>query len=405
MLVCGRRSRLLVSLALPLLGWSSAAVAVEAQAAQQPAQVSVRVVGATPAFSPLLPPTLLTTTTAPVVKDGGNCSGTSAAGALEIATKGNWEGHWNSGFSDYEVISIEGQAYPFEPGSSKNYYWSLWLDGKETSTGICGTQLTTGDEVLFLPGCFGAECPPAPAVLVIEAPPIAEVGAPVTVRVVSHPGSGGEPQALPGAMISGGGIIGTADSSGRTTVTFSHAGSYVLRGEDAAKGPPSVPAEALICVHAGNDGNCGTAVATGPGFGSGAGGEGVSKGTSIYSGPYAVVAKATSVINGHLYRRGRAPRVLAGTVTAHTAVSSVSLELRRRFRGHCSDYDGVIEQFVAARCGRGRFFKVSTSSSFSYLLPAALAPGRYVLDIEATDVAGNRTSLARGTSRIVFYVR
>jgi hypothetical protein len=97
--------------------------------------------------------------------------------------------------------------------------------------------------------------------------------------------------------------------------------------------------------------------------------------------------------------------VLAGTVTAHTAVSSVSLELRRRFRGHCSAYDGVIEQFVAARCGRGRFFKVSTSSSFSYLLPAALAPGRYVLDIEATDVAGNRTSLARGTSRIVFYVR
>ena len=35
----------------------------------------------------------------------------------------------------------------------------------------------------------------------------------------------------------------------------------------------------------------------------------------------------------------------------------------------------------------------------------ALAPGRYVLDIEATDVAGNHTSLARGTSRIVFYVR
>src|SRR5262245_51367680 len=93
MLVCRRRSRLLVGLAaLLFLGWSSAAVAVEAQAAQQPAQVSVRVVGPAPAFSPLLPLTLLTTTTAPVVKDGGNCSGTSAAGALEIATKGNWEG-------------------------------------------------------------------------------------------------------------------------------------------------------------------------------------------------------------------------------------------------------------------------------------------------------------------------
>ena len=52
-----------------------------------------------------------------------------------------------------------------------------------------------------------------------------------------------------------------------------------------------------------------------------------------------------------------------------------------------------------------RSFKVSTAPSFSYLLPSTLAPGRYVLDIQATDVAGNRTTLARGTSRIVFYVR
>ena len=42
---------------------------------------------------------------------------------------------------------------------------------------------------------------------------------------------------------------------------------------------------------------------------------------------------------------------------------------------------------------------------FRSLLPGGLAPGRYVLDIQATDAAGNHTSLARGTSRIVFYVR
>jgi hypothetical protein len=34
-----------------------------------------------------------------------------------------------------------------------------------------------------------------------------------------------------------------------------------------------------------------------------------------------------------------------------------------------------------------------------------LGSGEYVLDIDATDVAGNRTALARGTSRIRFYVR
>jgi hypothetical protein len=38
-------------------------------------------------------------------------------------------------------------------------------------------------------------------------------------------------------------------------------------------------------------------------------------------------------------------------------------------------------------------------------MPFALGRGEYVLDIEATDAAGNHTTLARGTSRIRFYVR
>ena len=124
-----------------------------------------------------------------------------------------------------------------------------------------------------------------------------------------------------------------------------------------------------------------------------------------YTGPYAVVARATGPIDGHVYSRRHAPRVLAGSVLAHTGLTSVSIELRRSYRGRCQAYDGIRELFVSARCGRGSFFKVSTEPSFSYLLPSALPRGRYVLDIEATDVAGNRSRLARGTSRIVFYVR
>jgi len=97
--------------------------------------------------------------------------------------------------------------------------------------------------------------------------------------------------------------------------------------------------------------------------------------------------------------------VLAGTIRAHSAVSSVSLKLRRRYRGRCYAYDGIRERFLRSRCGQGSFFEASSDGVFSYLLPSALAPGRYVLDIRATDVAGNRTTLARGTSRLVFYVR
>jgi len=127
--------------------------------------------------------------------------------------------------------------------------------------------------------------------------------------------------------------------------------------------------------------------------------------SSSYKGPYAVVAKLAGLIDGHTYPRGRAPRVLSGKVLAHTGVASVSLRLRRSYRGHCYAYNGASGRFGPARCGAGGFFKVGTQASFSYLLPEALAPGRYVLDVQATDAAGNRTTLARGTSRIVFYVR
>jgi hypothetical protein len=44
-------------------------------------------------------------------------------------------------------------------------------------------------------------------------------------------------------------------------------------------------------------------------------------------------------------------------------------------------------------------------SQVSYLLPHRLGRGRYVLDVIATDGAGNREALARGTSRVVFFVR
>jgi hypothetical protein len=125
----------------------------------------------------------------------------------------------------------------------------------------------------------------------------------------------------------------------------------------------------------------------------------------LYKGPFAVVAKTTGIVEGQVYGPHKGPRVLAGTVLAHGSVTSVTLELRRSHRGRCSSYDGTTGRFVAARCGVGRSFPVASSAAFSYLLPAALGAGRYVLDIHAVDSAGNTTALARGTTRIVFYVR
>ena len=95
------------------------------------------------------------------------------------------------------------------------------------------------------------------------------------------------------------------------------------------------------------------------------------------------------------YARGGAPRVLAwDDQLAHTAVTSVSLELRRSHHGHCSTYDAVRGRArPRARCGTGRSFQVASGASFSYLLPFALPAGRYVLDIFAADGAGNTTAL------------
>ena len=62
-----------------------------------------------------------------------------------------------------------------------------------------------------------------------------------------------------------------------------------------------------------------------------------------------------------------------------------------------------------SRCGaaRGRWFTVGDRAQWSYLLPARLGRGRYVLDIEVTDRAGNADDArcSAGRNRVVFFVR
>ena len=360
-----------------------------------PAPVTVRVEGVN---ATLVPPTEATTTTAQVIKDGNSahaCAGTSAAGALELATSGSWNGTWFEGF-DYSVETIVGETHLFEPTAPANFFWAFWLNNEPSSLGICTVELNPGDSILFFPECFSevGACPPAPNPLGITAPGIAEAGSPITVTVTSYANASGAPTPADGATVTAGNVSATTDPSGHATLTPAGTGNVVLR----VTAPGSVRTEATVCVHSGNDGTCGT---KGP---SGSGGSGPAS-SPPYTGPYAVVAKAAGVSDNHVYSRKDAPKVLSGTVLAHTAVASVSLELRRSYRGRCYAFDGVSTRFVRARCGQGSFFKVSNNGVFSYLLPSALAPGRYVLDIEATDAAGNHTTLARGSSRIVFYVR
>jgi hypothetical protein len=392
------RSTLVVGALLCLLVPSSAV------AAGTPAAVSVRVEGLT---ETKLPPTPVTTTATNVVKDGNAadfCTGTSAIGALQLATAGNWSGPWEAKFNQYSIYTIAGETHEFEESSPNNYYWSFWLDNKEATIGACETELQPGDQVLFFPSCYGASCPtPAPTPLAIEAPPTANVGESVTVTVKQYNFEGIASPAA-GATVVGGATSAVTDSQGHATLKFAGNATDTLRVSGASEGPPAIRTETTICVHTGNDGTCGTTVGTTTNQGPGVGKKALP--LLPYTGPYAIVAKGTGLKDGHVYSRRRAPRVLTGSLVAHSAVTSISIKLRRMWHGRCWAYSGKLERFVKEHCRHGSFFNIATTgSSFSYLLPSKLPPGRYVYDIRATDSVGNHTALDRGTSRIVFYVK
>jgi hypothetical protein len=399
MLVSRRISLALVAVCLSLSVLAASALATE------PASVTVRVEGFNGVT--LLPQTRVTTTATPVPVEGGTCSGTSAGGALYDATHGEWKAKLEP--EGVAIVGIEGvDLPPFGPGDYA--YWAIWVNGAFATHGACEEELRANAEVVFVGQCFalGLECKSSPSApdhfLTVTAPTPADagVGEPVSVKVGSLGTASGAPEALPaGVTVLGGPEPASPTPQGVATLKFTAAGTYTLQ----ARAPDAVASDPFtVCVHNGLDGTCGTTSPSGSSSGS-SGSGGVSGFSSAsYTGPYAVVARATGLIDGHVYARRHAPRVLTGRVLAHTGLTSVSIELRRSYHGRCHAYDGIRERFVSARCGRGHFFKVSTEPSFSYLLPSALLPGRYVLDIEATDAAGNRSRLARGTSRIVFYV-
>jgi hypothetical protein len=376
-----RASRAIISLAGVLV--ASAAVVATAFAGPT---VTVRVEGES---STLLPATTVTLGTPDLLN---NCPADSVAAAINLATGGNWD---HKPF----IETILGETHAFAHSDT----WAEWVNYK-WGGGICNDILHEGDEVLML---ADLEPPPAyaPSVLplvVSEVPAVVQAGTPFSVKLSvvrlpsgEVPPGSGTLEPVEGVTVSAGEAHATTGPGGIATLTLASVGAASLRATRAGDAPSRTLA---ICVHNGNDGNCGTtapSAAPAP----------VVAAAIPYVGPFALVAHVSDVIDGHHYSRAGAPRILAGTILAHSGVTSISLKLRREYRGRCSAYDGARERFLRKPCGHGAFFGVASSASFSYLLPAALAPGRYVLDVAATDTAGNRTALARGSSRIVFYVR
>lgn len=343
-------------------------------AAAGPAPVKFRVEGPS---GTLVPETSLTTNTTPVKKDGTNaCSGTSATGALEQGTAGDWTAGPYSQSYGYFVNSIRKVA----PGNS-NDYWTLWVNDKSSQTGICDTELQAQDRVLFFicksdPVTFNCSNTP----LGVQAPATARTGSPFSVKVVQFDGNGGSTPVV-GATVSGGSASAVTGPDGRATVQLDSDGTTALL---ATKPGATRSAPAAVCASAGNDGTCGTADTTPPRM------------------------RIGGIKEGQAFAAGHGPRTLRGSVGIDSSgLRDVALRISRRVGGRCYTYSSRKERFVRRSCRapRASFFSITDRKDWSYLLPTRLPAGRYVFDAVATDKNGNRSHLKLGVSRVVFRVR
>lgn len=349
-----------------------------------PSNVTVRVEGAS---STLVEEGGLATTTTPVNKRGqGECTGTSAAGALERATNGDWDGTYYGADAGYGVERIFSETYTF---NARGDYWAFWVNGRAASQGVCKVELQEGDSVLFfVDQCFDAQ-PPDYACkndpvrpLELTAPPSAQTGAPVTLSVATLDGNGGSSPTA-GARITGGGVDATTGTDGKATVTFSQAGQVALK---ATKSGSVRSAAEKVAVSA-------------PG-------QPVAPAAPVARDTAAPVGRVRGIRNGQRFKRKRAPRTLRGSVLPDpSGLQAVKLSLTRSSRGRCQLYSPTRERFRPSRCGRRVNFSIGDRQDWSYLLPERLRAGRYVLDVIAIDKVGNRDRPVRGRNRVVFFVR
>lgn len=283
--------------------------------------------------------------------------------------------------------SIGGESVAFDAGSGA--FLAEFKNGVSSNFGGCGDPITSGDEVLYGYGAFDA------AALKLTGPATVAPGAAVPVKVTD----GGTAAPIAGAA------VGTATTAADGTATV---GPFTARGPQPAlkatksgairsnalvvcvtdgtdgfcgSGVPAPPA--TPCVHSGNDGRCGTPDQT-PALG-----------------------QIKGVREQQKFAKGKGPRTLTGTAGAD--VKDVRIRLTKSVGPRGFGYDAKAERFARlARYGAngGKYFSVGDKATWSYLLPAKLDKGRYVLDVRVTDKAGNVDGrLDRGRSRIVFFVR
>jgi hypothetical protein len=374
-------------------GLALAATASPASAAN----VSIEVEGLNVAVAPTI-----VDTPATVSKNGQGCSGgDNILGALDALTKGDWDG------SIYGATRILSEDHPFVPQTPG---WVFVINGKASAAYGCGATLKDGDKLLWYASggtpnhrsTHGGYDDP----VLLDAPATTIPGQPFTVTATDTTTSfdaddmpsGTAFTRSAGATVTGGTSPVDTGGDGTAPVTVS-GGPYALV---VTKGNRA-PARITGCATNGSDGFCGTTAGT-----QAPAGTPRCPGVTGLCVPPAPTG-LTGVTEGKAYKKGQGPRELKGHVNAPAAgLKDVRVRLTRNDKGRCSTFDGKKEAFVKLkRCGatRGRWFSLGAKQDFTYLLPAKLGRGRYVLDLDVTGADGkSSTRLARGTTRVVFTV-
>jgi hypothetical protein len=301
---------------------------------------------------------------------------TSALDDASLAAGFQWTATWFD-FGDFLVTSV---GPPAENAGSG--FWGTVLNFQPTPVGGCQQQVRAGDEALFAFGDVFAQ-----PLLKLSGPTIAPLGQQATVTVVS----GKDGSAVPGATITGAPGSPSTGADGTAQVAFDSPGVKRLKSE----APGAIRSSALlVCVPQRGAADCGPATPRSTaGFGA------------LARDTRAPRARISSPSNGRRYRRG--PRLLRGSATDDaTGVGAVRLALRQYVPGkRCRWWNGNRERFVKRGCRSPLFFAAGTGERWSYLLPRALPRGRYLLQVQASDRAGNREQrFERSRTRIGFSV-
>jgi hypothetical protein len=312
----------------------------------------------------------------------------TATSTLDDAAKQNgftWDGTWYASLGDILVNNIG----PEPPASGT--YWTFFDNWKsDPNNGGCADQVRGGDDLVWATWDFSG-----PFLQLTGTPTRVATGDMFTVTVYNQDGSG---HATPASGASVGGQ--TTDAQGHASFVYGSPGSYVLKASHAGAVRSNAQS---VCVYVSGSGGCGTDAATPPSSDANTPGPQPQPAVKDTTPP---VVDVTSVIPGKHYARG--PRLLSGSADDASGIAQVFLRLRATDGGaltsasRCRWFSGKRGVFThrTVPCSRARFFRIGTNAKFSYLLPARLGKGRYVLDVKVLDGAYNA-----GRSTVPFAVK